>query len=152
MNKSKPHINVYTASICHAKNIYNIEKECFSTPWSEKSILSSINNDNTYFVIAKEKNQNIIGYAGLYFSQKESYIYNIAVKKDFQKLGVGTKLVNSLIDFCIKNSMEFLSLEVRKSNTSAIKLYQKMNFKILGLRKNFYNSPLEDAIIMTVCF
>lgn len=152
MNKSKPHINIRKASSQDTQNIYIIEKECFSIPWSENSILSAINNNQTYFVIAQENDKNIIGYAGLYFVQTEGYIYNIAVKKHFRKLGVGTRLVNSLKDFCIENSMEFLSLEVRKSNTSAIKLYEKMNFKILGTRKNFYSSPSEDAIIMTVYF
>ena len=152
MEESKLLINICQATVTDTKGIYNIEKECFSSPWSENSISSSIVSDNTYFIIAKKNSGDIVGYAGLYFVGKEGYVYNVAVKKDFRSLRVGTKLINNLKNFCIKNSMEFLSLEVRKSNVPAVKLYQKMNFKIVGSRKNFYSSPTEDALIMTVHF
>ena len=152
MNKIESDINIRIATFNDVQKIYDIEKECFSTPWSENSISSAINANNTYFAIAQRDNKEVIGYAGLYFVCKESYMYNIAVKYNLRNFGVGTKLVNNLKNFCIKNAMEFLSLEVRKSNIPAIKLYQKMNFKIVGSRKNFYSFPTEDALIMTVYF
>ena len=145
-------ISIRRASVHDTQKIYRIEKECFSTPWSENSIFSAINNSNTYFIVAQESCENIIGYTGIYFVCRESYMYNIAVKKRFQQLGIGTKLIKCLKNFCIEKCMEFLSLEVRESNISAIKFYEKMNFKIMGLRKNFYSLPKEDALIMTTCF
>ena len=152
MNKFETDINIRVATSNDIQKIYNIEKECFSTPWSESSISSTMNGTNTYFAIAQKDNAEIVGYAGLYFAGNEGYMYNIAVKSGLRHLGVGTKLINNLKNFCIRNSMEFLSLEVRKSNIPAVKLYQKMNFKIVGSRKNFYTSPTEDALIMTVYF
>lgn len=141
------------ANILELKNedvlvVAEIEKECFSKPWSEKAIKTEINNDLSYFVVAKVGNE-VVGYGGMYSVMGEGYIYNIAVKRKYRKFGIGTNIVNELVNYSKIKSLNFLSLEVRKSNTPAINLYSNCGFEKVGNRKNFYTNPLEDAIIMT---
>ena len=141
------------ANILELKNedvlmVAEIEKECFSTPWSEKAIKAVINDDLSHFIVAKIGNE-VVGYGGMYSVMGEGYIYNIAVKRKYRKFGIGTNIVNELVNYSKIKSLNFLSLEVRKSNTPAINLYSNCGFEKVGNRKNFYTNPLEDAIIMT---
>lgn len=131
--------------------IKTIENECFSEPWSENSIINGLNDPNSHFVIAK-CNDILIGYGGMYHACGEGYVYNIAVKKEYRKMGIGKALVENLCDYSIKHGLEFLSLEVRLSNEAAIGLYNKTGFISMGVRKNFYSKPCEDALIMTKYF
>ena len=144
----KKHLDISAMTEDDVNTIHNLEKICFSQPWSEKSLISSLKNKNSYFIVAKY-NKNIVGYAGMYFVQDEGYIYNIAVYPEFRRLGIGQALLENLEIYCINNKLKFISLEVRESNTSAYFLYLKSNFKNIGKRKNFYTNPVEDAIIMT---
>lgn len=141
------------ANILKLKNedvlmVAEIEKECFSKPWSEKAIKAVINDDLSHFIVAKIGNE-VVGYGGMYSVMGEGYIYNIAVKRKYRKFRIGTNIVNELVNYSKIKSLNFLSLEVRKSNTPAINLYSNCGFKKIGNRKNFYTNPLEDAIIMT---
>ena len=141
------------ANILELKNedvlmVAEIEKECFSNPWSEKAIKTAINDDLSHFIVAKIGNE-VVGYGGMYSVMGEGYIYNIAVKRKYRKFGIGTNIVNELVNYSKIKSLNFLSLEVRKSNTPAINLYSNCGFEKVGNRKNFYTNPLEDAIIMT---
>ena len=141
------------ANILKLKNedvlmVAEIEKECFSNPWSEKAIKTAINDDLSHFIVAKIGNE-VVGYGGMYSVMGEGYIYNIAVKRKYRKFGIGTNIVNELVNYSKIKSLNFLSLEVRKSNTPAINLYSNCGFEKVGNRKNFYTNPLEDAIIMT---
>lgn len=131
--------------------IAQIEKKCFSEPWSEQLIRGSYLRKDHYFIVAK-KNNKILGYAGMYFAFSEAYMLNIAVKSEFRGLGIGYQLLGNLFSFCNKNNLEFLSLEVRSSNDGAIRLYKNMGFSQVGRRKNFYKKPNEDALIMTKYF
>lgn len=141
------------ANILELKNedvlmVAEIEKECFSKPWSEEAIKAAINDDLSHFIVAKVGNE-VVGYGGMYSVMGEGYIYNIAVKRKYRKFGIGTNIVNELVNYSKIKSLNFLSLEVRKSNTPAINLYSNCGFEKVGNRKNFYTNPLEDAIIMT---
>ena len=141
------------ANILELKNedvlvVAEIEKECFSKPWSEKAIKTEINNDLSYFVVAKVENE-VVGYGGMYSVMGEGYIYNIAVKFKYRRFGIGKDIVNELVNYSKNKNLKFLSLEVRKSNTPAINLYSNCGFEYAGNRKNFYTNPIEDAIIMT---
>ena len=141
------------ANILKLKNedvlmVAEIEKECFSKPWSEEAIKAAINDDLSHFIVAKIGNE-VVGYGGMYSVMGEGYIYNIAVKRKYRKFGIGTNIVNELVNYSKIKSLNFLSLEVRKSNTPAINLYSNCGFEKVGNRKNFYTNPLEDAIIMT---
>ncbi len=127
--------------------IAEIEKECFSIPWSENAINEAVAN-GTVFLVA-EKSFRIVGYVSMNTALDEGYINNIAVKGDFRRQGIADRLLNSLYKKAEKLNLAFLSLEVRASNKNAISLYQKAGYKNMGIRKNFYEKPTEDAIIMT---
>ncbi len=130
-------------------DIAYIEQQCFSTPWSDAQIRSS--EDSTIFFLAKVQNQTV-GYGGMYTVLDEGYVTNIGVLPDFRHQGIGRKIVEALIDFSIQRELSFLSLEVRISNEAAISLYHSLGFEVVGVRKNFYSHPIEDAKIMTRYF
>lgn len=132
----------------HIKALSDIEKECFSIPWSEEALKVELDNKFARFFVA-ECDGAISGYIGAHNILGEVYIDNIAVAKTFRRNGVAEKLLRYLIDFCEKEGMEFVTLEVRRSNEPAKKLYSKMGFKEVGERKGFYENPREDAILMT---
>lgn len=129
-------------------NVAWLEKESFSEPWSRESLASELENINANFFVATFR-ETVLGYIGSHIYSGECYISNIAVFKEFQNQKIGSLLLKYLIDF-MKNNCDFISLEVRKSNLSAINLYEKFGFKKVGIRKNFYKKPSEDALIYTL--
>lgn len=133
----------------HIPQMAEIEKLCFSDPWSEVGITAELSKNNAYFIVAEE-NSVVLGYLGLNFILDEGYIANIATHPSYRKQGIATGLLNDVLTFGKNNKLSFLSLEVRESNTSAISLYEKFDFKNVGTRKNFYSNPTENAVIMTV--
>ncbi len=124
-----------------------LEKECFSSPWSETAITDAVSN-GTQFLIA-EKGFDFAGYISLNTAADEGYINNIAVSKKFRRQGIAEKLLTVLAKKAERQKLAFLSLEVRESNAAAIKLYEKCGYENMGVRKNFYENPRENAIIMT---
>ncbi len=145
-------INILPLKNCDIKNAVKLEKECFSSPWSEKSFNDAISGGISYFIAAKSPDGEFLGYAGMYSAADEGYIYNIAVCKKYRLMGIGSKLLESLLEHSKKLGLRFLSLEVRISNLNALKFYEKLGFKKLGIRKNFYDRPKEDAFIMSYYF
>ena len=136
-------IKVFSNLNVPAKELNEIEKECFSAPWSEESFK---NAENTRFYLYFE-DQKVVGYVGIYSVLDEGYITNIAVLKDYRKKGIATKLLKELTKK--ENNLSFISLEVRASNIAAISLYEKFEFKQEGIRKAFYSNPKEDGLILT---
>ena len=132
----------------HIEKLAVIEKECFSTPWSENALREELENSYTRFLVAVCDGE-VSGYIGAHNILGEVYITNVAVSEKHRRKGMGEKLINSLISVCEIENAEFITLEVRESNKPAINLYKKMNFKDVGKRKNFYENPREDAILMT---
>lgn len=127
-----------------------IEKSCFAQPWSQSSIKQSIINGNYFFGVFLD---NILcGYGSMNVVFDEGYINNIAVLNNHRKKGLGKAIINKMIAFGSDKKLSFLSLEVRQSNEIAIKLYSSAGFKWAGQRKNYYTSPLEDALILTKYF
>jgi len=134
----------------HIKYIAELEKICFSTPWSEDFILESYKSGTRFFVAVE--NGRVIGYIGISCILDEGYIANIAVYPNARKKGVGTALLERVFSLARDEGLSFVSLEVRVSNTTAISLYEKLGFKQEGRRPNFYREPDEDALILTKRF
>lgn len=134
----------------HIKEIAELEKICFSTPWSEQTISDAFKTGTRFFVA--EKDNKILGYVGISAILDEGYITNVAVFPEARRQGVASALLETLFDFAKEKRLSFISLEVRESNVSAISLYKNFGFKTEGKRKNFYSSPEEDALIMTKRF
>lgn len=131
--------------------VASLEKECFSSPWSEASLFESLNNEGSIFLCAKIK-EKIVGYIGASVVLDEAYVSDVAVSKNERRRGIGEKLLEECEKICREKGCSFLSLEVRKSNKAAISLYEKCGFVVLGERKNFYSDPRENALIMTKYF
>lgn len=128
--------------------VAEIETKCFSLPWSEKSFEDSINREDTIFLVCED--EVITGYIGMYLSFDEASITNVAVSPEFRKKGYGEQLVAHAKEAAKAANTECIFLEVRVSNEPAISLYKKQGFEELGIRKKFYEHPVEDAIIMKV--
>lgn len=127
--------------------VVTLEENTFSTPWSYEALEESFLKDNYYFLVAKQENI-VVGYVGMYVVLQEGDITNIAVAKEVQRQGIGTKLLKELLEVAKKHGTETINLEVRVSNESAISLYKKHGFEIIGRRKNFYTKPEEDGYLM----
>ncbi len=149
--KQKNNVIIRDAEISFALKISEIEKECFSAPWSKKQIEDEIIKDNVIFITALIDN-NVVGYVSGQMIIDEFYISNIAVTAEHRNSGIGKLLISSLIDKLKNSDCSFATLEVRQSNFAAISLYEKLGFKNLGIRKNFYTSPIENACIFTLFF
>ncbi len=130
------------------KEIAELEKECFSEPWSENSLKEELTNETARFYVLRD-GETLLGYIGSNNICNEVYITNVAVDSNCRGKGYGKTLVNHLIKQCELERAFFITLEVRKSNENAIKLYEKCGFKLIGERKNFYSKPTEDALIYT---
>ena len=127
--------------------VCEIEKDNFSLPWSEKSFLESMERDDTIFLTALV-DEEVAGYVGCYCIAGEGEITNVAVKDTYRRMGIGGKLLEELYKEAeLLECKEFL-LEVRESNEAAIGLYTRQGFVKEGIRKNFYEQPVENAVIM----
>lgn len=135
----------------HTQEIALIEKECFSTPWSQEGLISELSNDGAAFFTA-EKDGEIAGYMGMHIVLDECYIANVAVKTKFRRQGIADRLLDEAEKLAQDKNCAFISLEVRVSNAPAIALYEKRGYVSLGERKNFYSDPTENALIMTKTF
>ncbi len=128
------------------KGVAEVEKECFASPWSEKSLSEELENGNAYFFVA-DVGGEIAGYIGTISVFGECSVTNIAVREKFRGQGIASSLLHKAILNSIYLDDDFITLEVRKSNTPAISLYEKFGFRKMGERKNFYRQPTEDALI-----
>ena len=136
----------------HIPQIAALERECFSDPWSENLLEDALFDPQASFIVAEDGEEgNILGYAGLHAVLDEGNIDNIAVHPDARRHGVASALLDVFCRFGEIN-LAFLTLEVRPSNEPAIQLYMKHGFVQVGRRKNYYENPREDAIIMTLEF
>lgn len=127
--------------------VCDIEKENFSLPWSEKSFLESMEREDTVFLTALEEDE-VAGYLGCYCIAGTGEITNVAVKASHRRKGIGGMLLEKLYqEGRLLDTHEYF-LEVRESNEAAIALYSRQGFVKEGIRKNFYEKPVENAVIM----
>ena len=140
-------MRIITMDESHVAAIAQMEKLCFSDPWSENSIAYELTNRLSYWLVAME-GETLVGYVGSQSVLGESDMMNIAVHPDHRRKGVAEALVNALIAGLAQRGNYCLTLEVRVSNTPAIALYEKLGFCQVGRRPNYYHSPKEDALIM----
>lgn len=131
----------------HVAQVAALEKACFSDPWSEKSIAGELDNPLSLWLVAMEGNC-LAGYVGSQSVLGEADMMNVAVDPAFRRRGVAEKLVNALVERLAGGGSHCLMLEVRASNAPAIALYGKLGFRQVGLRKNYYRNPRENALIL----
>ena len=131
----------------HVSQVAELEKICFSDPWSEKSVAYELTNPLSLWLVAVE-GERVAGYVGSQSVMGESDMMNVAVHPDFRRQGVAKLLVKELVAALAEKGNYCLTLEVRASNAPAISLYEKLDFQQVGLRKNYYRNPKEDALIL----
>ena len=131
----------------HVPQVAQLEKLCFADPWSEMSIASELRSIWSYWVVAVRDNE-VVGYIGSQSSIDESDVMNVAVHPDWRRQGIAEQLIENLIGELKNRGSKALMLEVRASNAPAIALYEKLGFRQVGLRKNYYRNPKEDALIL----
>lgn len=135
-----------------AVQVAEIERMNFSHPWTEKMLQEDLDNMLSSFICALGENGVVMGYAGLTVVAGEGYINNIAVRQEYRRQGVASELLKVFLRFGKAQGLSFLTLEVRASNEAAKRLYMKHGFAQVGRRKNYYDDPKEDAILMTLDF
>ena len=140
-------IQYLTMNETHVSEIAELEKLCFSDPWSERSVASELNSPYSYWLVALEQDR-VVGYVGSQSSFEEADMMNIAVHPDFRRLGIAERLVLALCDALAEKGVCALLLEVRASNEPAKALYDKLGFVQVGRIPNYYRNPKEDALIL----
>lgn len=129
--------------------IAQLEQLCFSTPWSRQGLAAELTKEGNVFLVARNESGDLWGYGGFNSVLDEGYITNIATHPDHRRQGVARRLMCELMTRAGLLGLRFLSLEVRPSNSGAIKLYSGLGFVEAGRRKGFYRCPAEDGIILT---
>ena len=140
-------VEIRPACEADLKQIAEIEKQCFSLPWDEDMLRIQLGREYVFPVAAD--GETILGYVGMQYVLDEGYISNVAVSPHHRRKGIANMLLDALHLETEKLSLSFVSLEVRASNAPAIALYKKHGYVEEGRRKNYYQKPREDAIIMT---
>lgn len=134
----------------HLDRLEQLERMCFSRPWSKKMLAEELDNQCAAFLVAVEpETEKAVGYAGLLVVADEGYITNVAVDPSCRRQGVAAQLLHVFDNFAKGNHLAFLTLEVRPSNAAAIALYEGFGFREVGRRRNYYDLPKEDALILT---
>ncbi|MDF2984796.1 MAG: ribosomal-protein-alanine acetyltransferase [Eubacterium sp.] len=132
----------------HLDSVMVIENLSFKIPWSRSAFIDELTtNQMAIYVVAVSGNE-VIGYGGLWKIFDEGHITNIAVHPEFRRCRAGSRIMDKLLEVCELNGVRNLTLEVRKSNLPAIKLYENYGFKAEGVRKGYYSDTGEDALIM----
>lgn len=134
----------------HLDPVADLEQQCFSHPWSLNLLRESMKT-NLFWVALDKDTQSLLGYVSVNNVIGEGYIGNVAVSPHHRNCGIASEMLKVLIAYG-SEELDFLSLEVRESNLPAIKLYEKHHFHIVATRKNYYDDPKENALIMTIEF
>jgi ribosomal-protein-alanine N-acetyltransferase len=137
----------------HLDAVAQLERQCFSRPWSRKMLAEELENQCAAFLVAEDAvTEEVVGYAGLQVMADEGYITNVAVFPQYRRQGIAGQLLEVFVNFAAAHQLAFLTLEVRPGNTSAIALYEKYGFCEAGRRRGYYDLPKEDALILTRYF
>ena len=144
-----PHLTIRAMAEGDLHAVAEIERVCFADPWSEAALAEELANPLAVFLVA-DRGGVAVGYAGMHHISGEGFLCNIAMLPAYRERGGARLLLESLIAHGREDGMRSLSLEVRRSNEAAIRLYEQLGFALAGERKNFYKHPCEDALIFTL--
>lgn len=140
-------LKVNEMSLDDLNSIKDILLYDFDNFWNYNILKEELECASSYFLVAKNSNKEIVGFAGFKIIIDEADIMNIVVKRNFRKNGIGSVLLENLISLSKSLNLKSITLEVNENNISAINLYNKFDFVKLGVRKNYYGNS--NAIIMS---
>ena len=150
MERLKKPVRIVPMGREHLDAVAALERQCFADPWSRSMLAEELDNACSAYLVALDREDgSVAGYAGLLVVADEGYITNVAVRPESRRGGVASALLDVFVDFARGSGLAFLTLEVRASNYGAIALYGSRGFRGVGRRRNYYEHPKEDAIIMT---
>lgn len=129
-----------------------LEREVFPDPWSEAMLRSGFAADSQLYFCARGQNGVLAGYAAVMTVLDEGELLRIGVTPRFRRQGVADLLMEKIFQTAAERKLAFMMLEVRKGNTPAVRLYEKYGFSQEGIRRNYYQNPAEDALIMRKTF
>ena len=144
--------SICDVSAAHIPQIEMLEQRCFSLPWTAEQLKGQLKDAQHEFIAALTPDAAVLGYVGMMYVLDEGYISNVAVSPDHRRQGIADALITRLCEICTELELSFVTLEVRAGNAPAIALYEKHGFQRVGLRRNYYERPKEDALIMTKFF
>jgi len=127
--------------------VYAIESSCIANPWSKSSLMDALENENARYLVVKDKDE-VLGFLGMWYGLDEAEITNVCVNEKHRRRGVCKMLLNGALELAKQDNIVKLFLEVRESNEVAKAAYLNFGFKSIGVRKNFYEKPVEDAVVM----
>ena len=148
MEEKGLHVRIVPMTADHLDEVAELERLCFSVPWSRNMLAEELENALSAMLVALDDQGHVAGYAGLQVILDEGYITNVAVRPDCRRRGVAGQILQVFLDFAQAQNLAFLTLEVRDSNAPAAALYASLGFAQIGLRKNYYQHPKEDARIL----
>jgi len=129
--------------------VMEIERECFSKPWSESAYLTEISNRSAHYVVAVSESQ-VVGYGGMWMIMDEAHITTLAVAPTHRRRRVAEQLLIDLLDEALRRGARRATLEVRQSNHAAQALYRKYGFVPVAIRRGYYTDNHENAVVMWV--
>ena len=130
------------------KQIAELEASIFSDAWTENGVRESFEQAQSFITVA-EVDGRFAGYCIIYYVMEEAEIARIAISEEVRRQGVGNGLLHYTCECCKERQIERLLLDVRESNEGAIAFYKKYGFQTDGIRKNFYDMPKENAVLMS---
>lgn len=140
-------LRIKPLTVEYVDEVCRLEEEAFSMPWHRESFLEMIENPAACYLVALE-GERVVASCGLREIVGEGEITNVVTAASCQNRGIGRRLLTALLAQGKRRGITAFTLEVRKSNLAAIRLYQSLGFAEEGIRKNFYEKPTEDALIM----
>ena len=139
--------NIVTMTSDHVPQVAALEKKCFSDPWSQRSVASELENPLALWLVWEEGGQ-VLGYVGSQSVLDETDMMNVAVSAQARRRGIAQALVEALVIQLKQRGSRCLTLEVRASYAPARALYEKLGFRQVGRRPNYYSHPKEDGLIL----
>lgn len=151
MKRSFDTLAVWPMQEADIDQVLNIESASFPRPWTRDHFLQELRSPHAFPLVASVPDHVVAGYVCPMQLLDEGHILDIAVHPDYRGMGIGRLLVGKVLEECRKRGAEFVSLEVRPSNISAIRLYERLGFVVTGRRKRYYENG-EDAVLMEYRF
>ncbi len=145
-----PAYQIRRMTMADVPRVHVLEMETFSTPWSEQSFRDEMEKNRCARYLVAEAKGGLWAYAGAWMILEEGHITNVAVKKEERGKGLGKAITKELMQYAANLGVQYMTLEVRKSNQVAQEMYKSLGFMQLGVRKRYYEDNGEDALLM-VC-
>jgi ribosomal-protein-alanine N-acetyltransferase len=147
------HIRIRKAEANDISAIAGIEQQQFPHPWKKSYLIAELSHDISYFYVAEDTvGSRVAGYIIFWIVEDLLELHKIVSAENYKRKGIGKKLFLFMVEIAKQKEVKEVFLEVRKSNTEAIKFYESFHFELAGTRKDYYQDPMEDALIYRLAF